>query len=128
MRHFQYMTLLPREIRVLELQPGTIEGSLIGNIRQRFLSPYDDEIPKFEALSYTWGHPSRPQSNSLRNDPTSDNLVSASERITLNIANNLAVSLRALRLPTEERVVLCDQICINQADLGERSYQVQRIG
>ncbi|KAM0227194.1 hypothetical protein ACHAPO_011731 [Fusarium lateritium] len=127
MHHFQYITLLPQEIRVLELEPGAIGDNLVGNIRHKVLSPKDNEIPKFEALSYTWGGPSQPQSISLRNDATSDNLVSTSERIPLNIGNNLAVALRALRLPTEKRVLWCDQICINQADLGERGRQVQRM-
>ncbi|QPC64312.1 hypothetical protein HYE67_006543 [Fusarium culmorum] len=127
MHHFQYITLLPQEIRVLELEPGAIGENLVGNIRHKVLSPKDNEIPKFEALSYTWGGPSQPQLISLRNDPTSDNLVSTSKMIPLNIGNNLAVALRALRLPTGRRVLWCDQICINQADLEERSRQVQRM-
>ncbi|RGP58139.1 hypothetical protein FSPOR_11922 [Fusarium sporotrichioides] len=127
MRRFQYLTLLPREIRVLELAPGKVEDGLVGSIQHQILSPEDDEIPKFEAISYVWGDQSQPQSITVTNDLLQDELVSISERTNLCIGDNLAAALRSLRLPTEKRVLWCDSICINQADLEERACQVQRM-
>ncbi|GKU23085.1 unnamed protein product [Fusarium langsethiae] len=100
MSRFQYLTLLPREIRVLELVPGKVEDGLVGGIQHQTLSPEDDGIPKFEAISYVWGDPSQPQSITLINDLLQDELVSTSERTNLCVGDNLTAALRSLRLPT----------------------------
>ena len=68
-------------------------------------------IPKYEALSYTWG------------------AEDATETIELNgqrfkVRTNLYDALHHLRHKTEERVIWVDAICINQKDNDERSCQV----
>ncbi|KAH7215656.1 hypothetical protein DER44DRAFT_856272 [Fusarium oxysporum] len=55
MSPFQYPPLLPLELRLLVLQPGLPEDPLTGTLLQRKLSPEDDEVPIYEALSYCWG-------------------------------------------------------------------------
>ncbi|ORY18413.1 heterokaryon incompatibility protein-domain-containing protein [Clohesyomyces aquaticus] len=65
----------------------------------------------YEALSYVWGNPN------------------FTEHILLNgiefmITPSLSSALQHLRLPTEERTLWIDALCINQSDLDERREQV----
>ena len=71
-------------------------------------------VPEFESLSYTWGDPKI----------TEPILVNGH---VLNITTNLNAALLALRKTNEERVLWVDAICINQADVQERSEQVLRM-
>lgn len=66
--------------------------------------------PSYEALSYTWGE--KPASNTLRINGQ-----------PFFIRENLYNALRNFRLPTQ-RALWVDAICINQADIQERNYQV----
>jgi hypothetical protein len=70
---------------------------------------------KYEALSYTWG--------------SSANLetVYIDESATLQIGQNLACALKHLRYFDKPRRMWIDAVCINQADLEERSAQVVRM-
>lgn len=49
------------------------------------------------------------------------------ENSFLQITKNLEQALRHIRLPNHARRLWVDSICINQADLDERSLQVQRM-
>ncbi|CZR45765.1 uncharacterized protein FPRO_15059 [Fusarium proliferatum ET1] len=143
---FQYPPLLPLELRLLVLQPGSTEDPLTGTLVQRKLSPEDGDIPDYEALSYCWGDQSRPESVKLKTkwrkdkeqlDPTPDPDSSSYRKFIfsafgihsgyLDIGPNLASALRALRFRHRKRVLWCDSICINQKDVEERSAQVQRM-
>jgi hypothetical protein len=70
---------------------------------------------KYEALSYVWGNPK----------DTVDILVDGQE---FPITKNLHKALRALRNPTEPRVLWVDAICIDQANQAERAWQVGLMG
>ncbi|KAF2493650.1 HET-domain-containing protein, partial [Lophium mytilinum] len=69
----------------------------------------------FEALSYVWG-------DSLRQRE----IICGDSEVDIGI--NLHEALEGLRLPDQERVVWADALCINQADIKERTHQVQQIG
>lgn len=139
---FQYPPLLPLELRLLVLQPGSPEDPLAGTLVQRKLSPADGDIPDYEALSYCWGDQSHPQSVKLKAkwrkdkeqpDPDSSSYrkyilsVFGTHSGYLDIGPNLASALRALRGRHRKRILWCDSICINQKDVAERSAQVQRM-
>ncbi|RBR07166.1 hypothetical protein FVER53590_12956 [Fusarium verticillioides] len=144
---FQYPPLLPLELRLLVLHPGSPQDPLTGTLVQRTLSPEDGDIPDYEALSYCWGDQSHPQSVKLKTKwrnpkeqahPASEPNGSSYRKFILSvfgiihsgyldIGPNLASALRALRYPDRKRLLWCDSICINQKDVTERSAQVQRM-
>ncbi|KAF5709411.1 heterokaryon incompatibility het-6 [Fusarium mundagurra] len=129
MPRFPYPPLLPGEIRLLELQPGTSDDRLTGTILHRKLSPEDAEVPDFEALSYCWGDQSHPEQIKLTTEhPTfEEQSDTPSDFGDIHIGPNLASALRALRYNNLPRIIWCDSICINQKDVTERSGQVQRM-
>ncbi len=96
--------------RVLTLAPGKPPDPLSGNLAALNLT---DHVP-FEALSYVWGR-----------HTSWDSIVCDGKDIQLT--TNLAIALKRLRHPTEDRVIWVDQICINQKDLVERSQQVRHM-
>lgn len=99
-------------IRVLDLQPGRAKDKLRGRLRVVSLS----SKPDYEALSYAWGESTKGQK------------IGVNDAVNLPITDNLHQSLRRLRFLREVRTFWVDAICINQADDGERSQQVQRMG
>ncbi|KAM0215325.1 hypothetical protein ACHAQI_003109 [Fusarium lateritium] len=129
MPRFQYSPVLPLEIRLLELQAGGPGDPLAGTVLHRILSPEDNEVPGFEALSYCWGDQSHPEPITITNEQPANEGQPAQEPETgfVNIGPNLASALQSLRCRGEKRIVWCDSICINQQDLAERASQVQRM-
>ncbi|GAB1195906.1 hypothetical protein APSETT444_005171 [Aspergillus pseudonomiae] len=69
----------------------------------------------YDALSYVWGDPARPQ-------------VIYIEDGEFKVNQNLHSALRRLRDPTFERILWVDAICINQADDKEKERQIQAMG
>ncbi|KAK7981425.1 hypothetical protein PG988_003663 [Apiospora saccharicola] len=81
---------------------------------------------EYEGLSYVWAPPIPEEwAQVLEPFPVGPtNLRSASQGV-IAIRPNLAAALRQLRLPDKERRMWVDALCINQADIAERSSQVQ---
>ena len=118
-----------REIRLVELRlelQAASNGKLVPLLRmhQAFLGTED--LPKYTALSYTWG--TAPNSIVLVEDekkPAREVLVSA------NLADALYhfVGLHRPRYealePSWELLYWIDQLCINQNDDDEKSHQVK---
>lgn len=127
MDRYLYFPPIHLQFRFLELQPGSPEDPLTGTLLHRTLSPENNEIPDFEALSYAWGDQSNPDSIYITDERTGDQLVESQPAGHLNVGPNLASALRALRKRNDKRLVWCDSICINQSDVKERSEQVQRM-
>lgn len=103
---YRYIPLNPGEIRILELLPGSETAEIAMVIRHVLVNKFHD----FEALSYTWGvdQPDR---------------VVRLDGKTYSVTSNLEAALKELRTD-EKRSLWVDAICINQADLKERSLQV----
>ncbi|PMD34449.1 HET-domain-containing protein [Hyaloscypha variabilis F] len=80
--------------------------------------PYPDFMPKYEALSYSWGE--------LKQEETLYIQTTTGTQY-LEIGLNLAVVLQHLRYEDTPRSLWIDAICINQKDLEERSRQVRRM-
>lgn len=68
----------------------------------------------YQCLSYTWGDAA----------PSEDLVLNGQ---LLKITRNLDSALRAIRHPTDKQTLWVDAVCINQADIGERSRQVARM-
>jgi hypothetical protein len=98
-----------QEIRVLDLDAGTEESPLSGQLRHVFLN--EPETACYETISYVWGDAALVASISL-----DDELV--------RIPTSAASALRRMRLPSMSRILWIDCICINQHDDDEKGHQV----
>ncbi|KUJ09719.1 HET-domain-containing protein, partial [Mollisia scopiformis] len=94
--------------RLAVLQPGSRTTS----IRVKLVHTTFADRPKYEALSYAWGRADVVKGVELNG-----------RRVEIRV--NLWLALVHLRRTKEERLLWIDAICINQADLEERSEQVQ---
>ena len=100
-------------IRLLRLHGGASDAPLQGRL---ILS---DGKETYEALSYG-GEPE---------DGTGLICIfSASSTYEMAIKPNLEAALRQLRLPDKYRLLWIDSICINQGDITERNFHIQRMG
>lgn len=141
---YNYTALAAKNIRVLQLWPGTPDSPLICSLAE---SSLDNPDLKYKALSYCWGeeHPHSPLW--IASDPDD-----ASRKQQLSIRPNLAAALSQLRTNnlsccdltsscqtdeahnthhaaenchfTRPANLWIDAICIDQANLDERSQQV----
>ncbi|KAK5123885.1 hypothetical protein LTR85_002081 [Meristemomyces frigidus] len=109
---YQPLSDADQQTRFVLLHPG--ESSDI-HIDIKTVDFGDGTDMDYEALSYTWGS---------QDDPWSV-LVHGSDCSTLKVTKNLKKALYELRLKDESRVLWIDAICINQADLDERSKQLR---
>jgi hypothetical protein len=100
------------EIRILALNPAVDEAAPISchlHSRPR------DSSETYEALSYTWGRPSK-------------DLAITVNHYAFPVRENLYAALRRLRFRNCIRKLWVDAICINQNDLTERAIQVRKMG
>lgn len=98
------------EIRLLTILPGMVHNPLRGHLEVCRLAK-GEEPPPFEALSYHWGDPA----------PAASILING---CALPIAHNFDVALRHLRFLGRPRVLWIDAVCISQADVTERNWQI----
>jgi len=112
-----YRPLGPRDFRTLKLMHGTISDPLIIQLETQNA----DSDVNFEALSYVWGDPND-------DDVAVSILQLDSSMIKYRITKNLETALRRIRLEHMDRSIWADAICINQADISERSHQVAMMG
>ena len=96
-------------IRVVRLKPGIGSQSLECDLVAETLSD-----ASFEALSYVWGVSLIPYKIAVNGQP-------------FYVTPNLYAALRCLRQPADERSLWIDALAINQADVAEKSLQVQRM-
>ncbi|MCJ1284487.1 hypothetical protein MMC26_003819 [Xylographa opegraphella] len=99
------------EIRLICLYPGTGSAPIVCELNKISL----DDRPPYEALSYAWG------------------TNHSGQRILLDgheicIGSNLWDALRYLRDRYDPRWLWVDALSIDQANLQERSHQVQQMG
>ena len=113
---FKYERLEKDEIRLLQLHESSDHGSaktLSADLKTIRLHDNDGSpSTEFEALSYYWGTEKADRTLSLNGAP-------------FLIRSNLDTALRELCKQKTERVLWIDAICINQADVNERSEQVR---
>ena len=93
--------------RLLKLLPG----SELESVRCEIHTYFVNNAPPYEALSYCWGNPAQ----RFRIDCA---------QFTLAVTENAFLALTYLRLPDAPRLLWIDQLCIDQQNHQERSYQV----
>jgi hypothetical protein len=118
MDRFPYVPLKHLQFRFLELQPGSPEDPLTGTLLHSVLSPEDNEIPDFEALSYAWVDQSNPDSIFITGErpAVEEQEVECQPTERVDVGPNLASALRALRRRKDKCIIWCDSICINKND------------
>ena len=115
--------------RVIDLKPGKFDDKLEVALRAIDL----DQKPQYEAVSYTWKETSgsREQTEIADNESNSAEInpidlryavYCGEEYFAVNIG--LYNALRRLRDESEIRTYWVDQLCIDQANIFERSWQV----
>ena len=109
---YKYEPLEQGHIRLLRLLPGKEGDELTCSL----ITVPVDECPSYEALSYCWG------------DPEPAVYIQCDRTGYVRITTNLASGLRQIRYLKGARLLWADQICINQADIPERSAQVNIMG
>jgi hypothetical protein len=105
------------DVRLLELLPGHENAPLTARLTAVGLDSFIS--PQYEALSYSWG-------DSLSNS-TIMHISTGTAVSTAAISLDLADALRTLRYAEKPRTLWVDEICINQADVVERSAQVRQM-
>ena len=106
---YRELDLKEPEFRLLLLQPGT------GQIRCTLQHAWLFEGNRYETISYCWGN---------SNDTTT---ISVDGQDFDAPASAVEV-LKAVRSQDEQRLIWIDAICINQANMLERNYQVALMG
>lgn len=102
-------------IRILTLDAGVRGDPLVAHLAEEELG--DLEAP-YEAVSYVWGTGARCAELRCRDAADGDETI-------LPLTESIDDALQRLRLPDRPRRLWADQICINQADVAERSQQVR---
>jgi heterokaryon incompatibility protein (HET) len=109
---FQYQPLNPsqREIRLLSLLPGNFGDPIHCTTSVASLN----DPPKYIALSYTWGNPKDTRTIHL-------------DGFSIDITVNLHDAFQYGRSQSKSGLCWADALCINQADMSEKSWQVQQM-
>ncbi|KAL8369638.1 hypothetical protein RB595_000125 [Gaeumannomyces hyphopodioides] len=108
---YQYTPLGARSIRLLRLLPGTGADVLTGGLVTTSL----DNVPEFTALSYAWGCL----------EPRKAIYLDGFKATT---GPGLHSALKHLRRADQPILLWADALCINQADIPERTQQVKMMG
>lgn len=106
------------EIRVIVLHCAAPESPIGCKLKHIRLS----ELPRYEALSYTWGSSERACSISIDGTQVG---ITKSLYVALTNLRRPGPSLRNLR---RDRIIWADALCINQEDDEEKSVQVAMMG
>lgn len=104
---YVYDILLPREIRILVLSPGTGDEILRGTLEVVDMN----NNPPYKAISYTWGEPVFSRRLYLPQGQ-------------LKITESLYGALLRFRSSTEPVRLWADAVCINQGLAAEKNVQV----
>ncbi|KAI2639073.1 HET-domain-containing protein [Hypomontagnella submonticulosa] len=99
----------PKSIRLLKILPTRSDGLL--ECRLEAVELDSGRTPSYDALSYTWGHPTQANYDDDK-DAKRDHLI---------ICNNMIIFLRESHC---DKFLWIDAICINQDDPDERAEQV----
>jgi hypothetical protein len=121
---YKHFPLKSRSIRIIVLEPASDPSS---EIKCSLYKTSLDYVVNVEALSYSWDGQSPDQPINCRTVGNLDDDPSISYD-TLSVTVNCVHALRALRKQSDRRLLWIDGICINQADIDEKSVQVALMG
>ena len=104
---YQYSAIGPTNIRVLDILPGDVSSETHFRLREKELGNGDI----YYALSYAWG------------PPVFTHKIYSAEGF-INVTENLWEALRRYREADEKKTLWVDAVCIDQANIQERSQQI----
>ena len=114
-----------RSIRLLRIKPGLFSDQITCSIVTASL----DWGTRFEALSYTWGDPQPAHAIQILEEqgaiPSQPQHGKHKSAFWLSVGENLFQALRHIRTTEYEVVLWADAICIDQANVAEKSQQIQ---
>ncbi|KAK5718312.1 hypothetical protein LTR17_015665 [Elasticomyces elasticus] len=124
-RKFIYSNLGFHKIRLLHLLSGDWNDEICCVVFEADLQHQNIE---YEAVSYTWGDPARPN-NSVRVINSPDGKVPRTTGNVMEVSEGTFEALRRLRPGKDQvpRTLWMDAICINQDNVHERNSQVLRM-
>jgi hypothetical protein len=109
---YLYSPLGPDEFRLVRLLPDADEYAVIRC--QLLVGRFGEVDFLYESLSYSWGDPQA-------------TYVIVVDNVEFPITANLYATLRGLRQQDVVRMLWVDALCINQADVVEKSKQVRHM-
>ena len=118
-----------QEIRLITLLPGRFSDAIVIELSQESLSSPGSSVPRYEALSYSWGS-AQTSATVFAREYTDVPRRPHCQHQTLSLipaTENLALALAHLRHPENSRVLWVDAICIDQQNVAERSSEVSRM-
>ncbi|KAK4508207.1 hypothetical protein PRZ48_001945 [Zasmidium cellare] len=101
------------ETRLLTVMPGSTEDPIECALHTVSL----DNAPEYNSVSYVWGNGNERSLTHVFNPETCSSYE-------ISIPITAAQSIRRLRLADKPHCLWIDAVCIDQADLSERSHQV----
>ena len=130
---YQYQPLRPRQIRLLELLPGTFAAPV--RIKIKVIDFSESCKPFYVALSYTWGSTENKTSIGVESQKRVISQIilafkaqkgnsTAQGYQSFPVTHNLAEALQCLRHESQTQSLWIDAICIDQSNDIERSEQV----
>ncbi|KAE8441554.1 hypothetical protein EG329_004673 [Mollisiaceae sp. DMI_Dod_QoI] len=123
-QHYQELNRDRQELRLLILQPGSLEDPICCHLITSSLQ--ESPAPVFEALSYCWGNVADTRSIKLSYTSTPKG---PTQYQVFTITSSLHEALRHLRHSDgRSRTLWVDSVCINQNNLQERGAQVNMMG
>jgi len=115
LQEFQYNdTLQGQSIRLIKLEDGEFNNPIQCTLETHSL----DGSTRYEALSYVWGDPH-------------DTIPFSCAGRRLHVTRNLHAALRKMRMINDMRKhapLWIDAVCINQANVDEKTVQVRLMG
>jgi hypothetical protein len=115
---YQELTAPAKQIRLLELEPGSRDNPIVCKASVAALA----KCPTYTALSYCWGKEQEPY----------EHKITFSGVASFGVTKNLFDALKHLRkegeLTDEPTTLWIDALCINQKDDNEKNMQVKLMG
>jgi hypothetical protein len=111
MPDYCYSSLQPNSIRLFQLLPSEKDSDPLQGELFEYPLGTDRAFYPYESLSYVWGCESKPQSISIKGH-------------NLEITKSLYDALTHLRYNGGPRWLWIDAICINQANVAEKTQQI----
>lgn len=127
LKTYEYQPLPPNHIRIINLQPGDFNDSVVVEIsseRPEGLSnggnaDDDERSDGYNALSWQWGPEAATKQIRIKN-------IGDDMHRTMPVRPNLLAALKRLRRPGRVVRLWVDAICIDQIELGDGSDEAKK--
>ncbi|KAF4829834.1 Heterokaryon incompatibility protein 6, OR allele [Colletotrichum siamense] len=113
---YSALPIATEELRILNVHPASSVTSPV--VADLFIENFRTQRKSYEALSYTWGDSTSPETITVNGVET-------------NVTRNLRLALQTLRHQSRKPggfKLWVDSICINQDNVPERNVQVAQMG